>query len=133
MTTLTEFLIDAAEKKFSDEEEESGIPPRLEPVEVLKRVRDLLSKDVDDLTYLDINDLVQDVEDSLHYFEEPVHGSFRPKGFKPYVGPLREDGGAGHVGRAPDALPDDAAGGSGEEDRGDAEEEGGAEDPDIPF
>lgn len=136
--TLSQFLLESAERRFEEEEdEEYGIPARLEPVSVLKRVRDLLDSNVGNIRPLDITDMLQDVEDCLHYFEETPRGSFRPQGFRIYAGPLREDGGAGHVGRAPDALPDDAAGGCSEEAGGDAEGEG-SEDPgdashEIPF
>jgi hypothetical protein len=63
-----DFLVYAAERKFEEEEdEELELPPRLDPVAVLERVRDLLNRDLGNISPLDISDMVQDVEDCLHY------------------------------------------------------------------
>lgn len=67
--TLEDFLVDAAQRKFGEEEDEDRYeetPNRLEPVRVLERVLELLERRLKDIREADIKTLRLDVEDCIY-------------------------------------------------------------------
>jgi hypothetical protein len=69
--TLLDFMMESAGKKFVElfEDEEDGLPERLLPLAVLRRVKDTLNSEKEDISPETIADMVQDIEDCLYLHE----------------------------------------------------------------